>query len=379
MRRLFCFTLSCFIIAFSLLKSYSNVSATLVSAKSYCLLNADTFEILDAKNAYQKLPMASTTKLMTALILADQNTPERVVITTKEMLTVEGSSMGLLVGDAVSFYDLLVGLMLPSGNDAANTVAIAIAGSVEAFADLMNKRAEEIGMNNTHFVTPSGLDAEGHYSTAYDMALLGASVLKNPIISSVVCQKRISVTFGNPPYERALYNHNKLLERYEYCIGLKTGYTKKSGRCLVSAAEKDGCRVVCATLNATNDWNDHEKLLSEGLQCVKKADISTTPPFDSIKVVGGNEYDVNISVQPFYCACSENTKKSITTKFIIQPFIYAPVKSGQTVGTAEFYCNGKIVGKSDIITIDNVARRMVKPSFVNKFIYNITYLFKCFI
>ena len=136
---------------------YGNVAA--VSAQSYALINADTLEVLDSGNAHARLPMASTTKIMTALILAEQGTPEKQIVTTKEMVTVEGSSMGLLEGDTVSYYALLVGMMLSSGNDAANTAAIAVAGSVSDFADMMNKRAAEIGMTNTHFVTPSGFDS----------------------------------------------------------------------------------------------------------------------------------------------------------------------------------------------------------------------------
>ncbi len=357
----------------------SNVSATGISAKSYCLLNADTFEVIDAKNAHQRLPMASTTKLMTALLLAEQNTPEKTVVTTHEMVTVEGSSMGLLVGDTVSFYDLLVGLMLPSGNDAANTVAIAVAGSVGAFAEMMNERAKEIGMKNTHFVTPSGLDADGHYSTAYDMSLLGAEVLKNPLIQSVVRESKISVTFGNPPYQRVLYNHNKLLERYEYCIGLKTGFTKKSGRCLVSAAEKDGCRVVCVTLNAPDDWNDHERLLTQGLSAVSSTDVTNELDFDSVSVVGGVNDTVNISSQRFVCGCTEKSQHSITSKIHIQPFVYAPVSIGQRVGYVEYYCNGRVIGSSDILTLNNVDKKNINITFFEKIINCFKKLMKCLI
>ncbi len=379
MKRIISFVLSCVIVcAFCFVDDF-RVSVSAVSAKGYCLLNADTFEVLDAKNAHQRLPMASTTKLMTALILAEQNTPDRIVVTTKEMVTVEGSSMGLLQGDTVSFYDLLVGLMLPSGNDAANTVAIAVAGSVEAFAEMMNKRAKEIGMQNTHFVTPSGLDADGHYSTSYDMALLGAVVLKNPLIASVVKEKKISVTFGNPPYQRVLYNHNKLLDRYEYCIGLKTGFTKKSGRCLVSAAERDGCRVVCATLNAPDDWNDHINLLSKGLSQLKLTDVTTDLPIESVKVVGGEADSVNISAQSFECGCTENTKHIVKSKSYLQPFVYAPVSEGQRLGFIEYYCNDKLIGITYVVALSEVGKKIVKVSSSDNFKKCLEKLINCLI
>ena len=162
-----------------LLSVQTNASAVDVSAKGMVLMNADTGEILASKNAHLRLSMASTTKLMTALLLAETGTPEKTVVTTKQMVTVEGSSMGLLEGDQVSYHALLAGMLLSSGNDAANTTAIAVAGSVDKFVQMMNDRAKQIGMTNTHFVTPSGLDDDEHYSTAYEMALLAGEALKN--------------------------------------------------------------------------------------------------------------------------------------------------------------------------------------------------------
>ena len=283
----------------------SNAIST--SAKAFCVMCADTGEVLASSNAHLRLSMASTTKIMTALILAELNTLDKEIVTTKEMVTVEGSSMGLLEGDSISYYELLVGMLLASGNDAANTTAIAVSGSVEAFAKLMNKRANEIGMKNTNFVTPSGLDDDEHYSTAFDMSLLACEALKNDTIRNIVSQKKITISYGNPPYQRTLYNHNKLLGSYEYCIGVKTGFTKKSGRCLVSAAEMDNCRVVAVTLNNPNDWSDHEALLDYGLSELKLHDITADFENDKMNVVGGAEDYVSIATESFSLGCNESS------------------------------------------------------------------------
>ncbi|MBO5912113.1 MAG: D-alanyl-D-alanine carboxypeptidase [Clostridia bacterium] len=324
------------------------VDALDIGAKSYVLLNADTFEVIDSSDAHLRLPIASTTKLMTALILAEQEDLNTEIVTTAEMVTVEGSSMGLKVGDTVSYYELLVGMLLPSGNDAANTTAIVLAGSLEKFADVMNLKASELGMTNSHFVTPSGLDAKGHYSTAYDMAILSAHVLKNKVIREIVSKEKITLTFGNPPYERTLYNHNKLLTRYEYCIGVKTGYTKKSGRCLVSAAQKDGCTVIAVTLNDSDDWNDHEKLLTYGLSLLESVNADENISLPNISVVGGSCDNVSLLVPDFTCGVLQNSGSYLSHKLELPPFLYAPIDDGTSVGEISYYYNDVLIKKDPI-------------------------------
>lgn len=359
---------------------YVNIRGTAisVSAKGYCLINADTFEVLAGENIHKKLPMASTTKIMTSLILAELGDLDREIVTTEQMVTVEGSSMGLLAGDKVSYYELMVGMLLPSGNDAANSVAIAVAGSVEKFAELMNAKAQEIGMRNTNFVTPSGLDSEEHYSTAYDMALLGAYALKNDTIREIVSKESITVSFGNPPYQRTLYNHNKLLNGYDNCIGIKTGYTKKSGRCLVSAAKENGCTVVAVTLNAPNDWSDHKELLQFGLSQISQKDVTADVSCD-VSVVGGVKESVSVSTERFICGLSNASSGSVTSKKYIKPFVYAPISSGQTLGTVEYYYNGKIIKTTDIISLESVDIKVFKPTFKQRFLSALRLFFRLFI
>lgn len=349
------------------------------SSKSFVVMNADTFDVLAFKNAYQKLSMASTTKLMTALILAEQNTPKKTVTTTREMVTVEGSSMGLQIGDTVSHYDLLVGMLLPSGNDAANTAAISVAGSIDRFAELMNKKADEIGMKSSNFVTPSGLDAQDHYSTAYDMALLAVYALKNDTIREICSKEKITVTFGNPPYQRTLYNHNKLLGRYEGCIGMKTGFTKKSGRCLVSAAEKNGCRVVAVTLNDPDDWNDHERLLDFGFSSIETVDITDNQSILNVDVVGGTK-DILLLGSP---RCTVGGTRDLVNKVKIihktKPFVYAPIKAGDTVGFTEYYYNGRLLKQTEIYALESIDKAVYRENFSKRFYKNFKTIFKQFV
>lgn len=357
-----------------------NIRGTAVSAsaKGYCLINADTLEVLAGENIHKKLPMASTTKIMTSLILAELGDLEREIVTTEQMVTVEGSSMGLLAGDSVSYYELLVGMLLPSGNDAANTVAISVAGSVEKFAEMMNEKAREIGMENTNFVTPSGLDSDEHYSTAYDMALLGAYALKNDTIREIVSKDSITVSFGNPPYQRNLYNHNKLLNSYDKCIGVKTGYTKKSGRCLVSAASDNGCTVIAVTLNAPNDWSDHKELLQFGLSELLQKDVTENVNFH-VSVVGGLKDSVSVSTERFVCGLSDASSGSVTAKTYIKPFVYAPVSAGQILGTVEYYYSGRLIKTKDILALESIELKVYKPTFKQRFFYSLKQFLNMFI
>ena len=201
------------------------VSALDVSAKAAVVICGDTGEVLFSKSHNERLPMASTTKIMTGLLLCEYGNLDREITVTAEMVRVEGSSMGLLVGDKVTLHDLLYGLMLASGNDAANTIAIVVAGSIGDFAELMNRKAKEIGLKDTNFVTPSGLDDENHYTSAYDLAMLTKYAMQNEDFAKAVGSKSAVLNYGNPPYRRTLINHNKLLKSVDGCVGVKTGFT----------------------------------------------------------------------------------------------------------------------------------------------------------
>ena len=328
---------------------YADVRAEVqVSAKSAVVINAATGNILFQKNANEKLPMASTTKIMTALILAEQPDLTKTIVTTAEMVTVEGSSMGLLPGDTVSFYALLCGMLLASGNDAANTTAIVLSGSIEKFAELMNQKAKEIGMLNTNFVTPSGLDDENHYSTAYDMALLAKYALNNEKFAEVAASVSKTVSYGNPPYKRTLTNHNKLLKIYDGAVGVKTGFTKKSGRCLVSAAERDSGRIIAVTLNAPDDWDDHTNMLNFGfslLEPLKGGELE-------LKVVGSTVDTVKVCYDAPEVALTQQEFADIKTTFFMPRFVYGKVEKGSTVGRYTIQCGGNIICEGELKALE---------------------------
>lgn len=328
-----------------------------VSAQSAALLVADTGEFLFEKNAYQQRGMASTTKIMTSLLAIEEGTPNRVITATDAMVRVEGTSIGLRAGDRITLRNLVYGMLLESGNDAANATAIAIAGSVDQFAQRMNLRAREIGMTNTHFVTPSGLDHEEHYSCAHDMALLGAEAIRNPEFASICATKSIRVAYGNPEYLRTLSNHNRLLSAYDGCIGVKTGFTKKSGRCLVSAAERDGIALVAVTLNAPNDWADHKKLFDYGFSIIENIKLDDSFSDLQLPVVGGvsSQVPVECAITPDYPASSQPT--GIRREILLEPFVYAPVEQGQLVGEARYYQGDRLIASVPLETaraVENV-------------------------
>ncbi len=235
-----------------------------VSAEAAALCDAASGRILCGKNETRRLPMASTTKVMTALVTLESLPLTAVIRIPKEAVGVEGSSVYLRAGDAYTVEALLYALLLQSANDAAAALAYAVAGSLPAFAEKMNNRAAELGLSGTHFVTPHGLDDPEHYTTAADLAKIAAAALENPDFARIVSTRRYLFTTVDHTLPRALVNHNKMLIFYDGAVGVKTGFTKKSGRCLVSAARRDGLLLVSVTLNAPSDWSDHKKMLDYG-------------------------------------------------------------------------------------------------------------------
>ncbi len=318
-----------------------------VSAQSAVLLCINNGKVLFSKNENVKLSMASTTKILTSLIALEEATPDREIVVTDEMVSVEGTSMGLIAGDSVSLIDLVYGMMLQSGNDAANTVAYVIGNNPEEFAKIMNKRATEIGMNNSNFVTASGLDDKNHYSTAYDMALLASECIKNPEFRYICSRKSARLTYGNPPYTRTLTNHNRLLWRYSDCIGIKTGFTKKSGRCLVSASERNGIILVAVTLNAGDDWNDHISMFEYGFSVCKPLTIGCKTQNLTLRICGGTDNSIPLKLSR-ECIISED--QICHYRLNIKPFEYAPVKKGELVGTAVFISENGVIDEVPVIT-----------------------------
>jgi D-alanyl-D-alanine carboxypeptidase/D-alanyl-D-alanine carboxypeptidase (penicillin-binding protein 5/6) len=258
------------LIMLSLLSLFTGSGAALtlplpeISGHSAIVMDASTGKILFSKNHEEIRAVASLTKVMTTVITLEAGDSEREFAVNNEVIHVEGTTMGLRENDIVTRRALCYGMMLPSGNDAANAAAYSVAGCVREFVKLMNLKAQQIGMGSTTFRNPHGLDEAGHLSTAHDMALLTAYALGNADFREIARSGTARLEFGNPPYRRSLNNNNKMLSLYDGCIGIKTGFTDNARRTLISAAERNGTVLIAVTLNAPDDWNDHIKMLDYG-------------------------------------------------------------------------------------------------------------------
>lgn len=341
----------CFVIAFFLMLPGVRAGAMADSAASACLMNAITGEIVFEKDADTRRPMASTTKIMTLLVAIEKSDPDDLVTVANEAVLEEGSSAYIESGAKIKMKDLWYGLMLNSGNDAAVAIAYHISGGKEAFAEEMNAAAKKIGANNTSFKNPNGLDAEGHYTTAKDLALITQYALTKELFAEIVSTKQYTAVYTRPDgTERSVeyINHNRLLREFEGCIGVKTGYTKADGRCLVSAAKRDGAAYIAVTLNDPNDWNDHREMLELGfndsriVRAVKKGDCIR-------HVVSGKESGKFIAADDFDVPVNGKKGGELDVKVDITDDLYLPFNKGEKVGTLDIYRGENFIGSVDII------------------------------
>ena len=319
------------------------VSAEAISARRAYALDGLSGRVLYERAPDERSLIASTTKIMTALVVCEQcNVLDRMRI-TKEAVGIEGSSMYLQEGEVLTLQELLYGLMLSSGNDAAVALAIYCGGTVEGFAELMNDKARNLGLRDTHFENPHGLDSPGHYSTARDLAVLAAYAMENPIFAKTVSTKSMKIG------QRNLINHNKLLHRVEGADGVKTGFTKAAGRILVSSAQRQGRRLIAVTIDAPDDWNDHAALLEEGFSryCVQKI-ISEGDFVDTVAVLGGTTQRVELLAEAdfFYALAREEQPELEVTG---PGFVYAPAVEGADAGFAYVLIEGKTIGKVPLV------------------------------
>ena len=323
-----------------------------VSAASCVLIEAETGTVLYEKNAHEQRAISSTTKIMTALVTIEAGDLDTAFTVDPMAIRVEGTSMGLQEGDIVTRRALLYGMLLPSGNDAANAAAVSVSGSMDKFAQRMNSYAKAIGMTESSFVNPSGLDADGHYSTAYDMALLTRTAMQNETFREICCMSNAQLSFGNPPYQRWLHNSNKLLWNYEGCIGVKTGFTDNARRCLVSAAERNGVTLICVTLNAPDDWQDHARLLDYGFETVRRAEI-TLDSNPAVPVIGGAVDSVSL-VPAESLAASLCPGQQAQTEIRLVPFLYAGFEQGEQAGSVVISVDGAVIKEVPLVTASPV-------------------------
>ncbi len=349
--------------------------ASAYSARSMILLDKATNTILVDIDCNKRLPMASTTKIMTALVVLENADLDANVVIPSQACGVEGSSMYLISGETLTVRDLLYGLMLTSGNDAAVALAIHVGGTQEHFVAMMNQRAKSLGLIDTNFANPSGLPDDNHYTTAKELAIITSHALDNEIFRQIVSAQTAKVPYNNNPDGRTLKNHNKLLSMYDSAIGVKTGFTKKAGRCLVSAAEENGVILICVTLNDGDDWNDHITAFDYGFQKAQKLVLAApgqvnisleTPDGKTVTAVNKNE----LSTVVF-----DDYKTSSVIK--AEKFVYAPKTAGDAVGSVSFFVNGVEVAQDKLYLTQSIeAPPAKKELLITRIINKIKSFFK---
>ncbi len=372
---IFALALCCFICSFSF-TAFGEFSLPGTSAQSAALLCADNGQFLYKKNADIKLPMASTTKIMTALVAIENSSPDDTVAVDRRAVGVEGSSIYLTEGEVLKMEELLFGLLLASANDAAEAIAFEIGKSIEGFAALMNNKAKELGLSNTHFDNPHGLDSENHYTTASDLAILTSEALKNDTFAKIVSTYKFTISTKNGA--RVLINHNKLLRTYEGSIGVKTGFTKRSGRCLVSAAKRNGLTLVAVTINAPDDWNDHRTLLDSGFSAYSMVNALDEREYKvSLPVIGGTDQTVLCLSRDKISAVlsSDISPQDLSFTLEMPNFLYAPIEKGERVGKLTVKLKGKTIGQTDITAEYSVSAVEYKTSIWQKLIDFLSGLF----
>lgn len=318
----------------------TGASAVDISASHAVVYEPQTQTVLYEKDSDCRQLIASTTKIMTALIVLENCELDEVAEITWEQASVEGSSAYLKPGESYTVEQLLYGLLLMSGNDAATALAEHTAGSMEDFAKLMNEKCAQLGLENTHFVNSHGLDADDHYSSAYDLAVITAAAMENEIFCEI---------FGSQSYkleELTYTNHNKLLKLCDGCIGGKTGYTLAAGRCLVSVVERDGMRLICVTITAPDDWNDHCELYDWAYGSYEYVPV-LTENITRIPVVSGTSEYVDLKSEKDGFLISRDSK--VSRKVCLPQFVFAPVTAGESAGTIDFYVDGELYESVEII------------------------------
>lgn len=316
-----------------------------LSAHAAILIEAGSGDIIYEKNSREKLPMASTTKIMTALVALEEGDLSKTVQVAEDACGVEGSSIYLTAGEELTLEDLVYALMLESANDAAAAIACEIAGGIEPFADRMNRLAETIGLTGTHFTNPHGLNDEEHYTTAHDLAKLTAYALQNEQFRKIVSTYRHQIPLRGDEGIRVLLNHNKLLRMSEDVIGVKTGFTKHSGRCLVSAAERDGVCVIAVTLNAPDDWRDHMSLHELGFSQYHTEHLAQAGQFTyDIPCPFAENGTVTVTNTDSLAVCLKNGTE-VTHCAEAPHLLLTPVTVGDVLGRVVFTADGKILGE----------------------------------
>lgn len=325
-----------------------------ISARGAALYEVSTGRLLYEHNGDDRLPMASTTKVMTALLALESGDLSAQVCVPDEAVGMEGSSIYLARDETMQLRDLLYGLMLSSGNDAAVSIAAHLGGTQEAFAERMNERAAEMGCTNTHFVNPNGLPNDAHYTTAADLGLIAAHAMRNGAFREIVSTSYYRAESGD--IARTFKNKNKLLWQYEGGNGVKTGFTKAAGRCLVFSAEREGMTLVGALLNAPDMWNDAAKLLDFGFASIENVRLADAErPLGYVQVTGAVQKE--LAVYPKYdilYPLARDGSDTLAWKLELANTLAAPVQAGCAAGTLTLFVNGDAALETPMIVTESV-------------------------
>jgi len=331
-----------------------------VSAHSAAVIDVHTGRILYEKNGDDRMLVASLTKIITAIVAIESGVDlDSVVTVSNRAAGKEGSSIYLKVGEKQKLKDLLYAVMLRSGNDAATAVAEHVGKTEAKFVEMMNAKVAELGLTGTHFANPHGLDAKDHYSTSHDMAVLTAYALRNETFAEIVKTKVKSIPMGGESWDRKMYNKNKMLARYAGADGVKTGYTKAAGRCLASSATKDGRQVAVLTLDASNDWNDHARLLDYGFQSYQNEAVAKeSEVVKSVPVTDGLVPQVDVRVgHEFRYPVRGDEKDKLRHEIVLDEQLEAPITAGQKVGEMKIYFGDKMVGMVPLVAASDVGEQ----------------------
>lgn len=340
---------------FSLCLTYCNFNIKCYAVKhtntqSKIVIEKESKRILYQENAYEKKPMASTTKILTAITIIENCDINEVVTVTKDTTNIEGSSIYLEEGEKLTVLELLYGLMLRSGNDCAETLAKHCSGSNEKFAELMNNTAKKIGAKDSNFVNPHGLHNDNHYTTAYDLALISAYSLNNDTFSKIVSTKRKVIPNTNKDYDRVLINKNKMLSNFEGATGIKTGYTKIAGRCLVSSAKRNDMELICVVLNCPNMFEDSSSMLNNAFSLYKNYKLyDSTNIIDFISV---DDKNIGLHIKnDIVLPLTENEYKNIKIEYNYPKTLNKEVKNDEEIGNIDIYCKNNLLFSEKIYTI----------------------------
>lgn len=333
-----------FTVLFIICTVFNIQTANAYSAKSYAVIEQTSGRILYSQNSMQKMPMASTTKVMTALIALEKMDMQRIYDIPDCAVGIEGSSIYLKKGEKLSGKDLVYGLMIASGNDAAYAIANIICASTEDFVALMNKKAKELGLNDTLFSDPCGLASKNHYTTAIDLARLCATAMQNDKFVEIVSTQNYKIE-GEDGKVRYLHNKNRVLGEVAGGNGIKTGYTMAAGRCLCSSAKRGDMQIICVVLNDYDWFNDSKALLEKAFKEFELLKVCQKNNFASIcNISGGKEQKCDIIYsEDFFYPVKSTEKITVNVDSIV--FASAPIKKGDAAGEATVFLNGKIISQ----------------------------------